>query len=112
MNNNKIIQVKKSKLNGFGVFSKVYIPKGGRIGRWVGQKVEKTRSKYAIYLEFNGKDRIYLGSGLLKYLNHSDLPNSNFKGFELFATEPIEKGQEITIYYGDDYVWKDNQKKS
>lgn len=109
MTKNKF-EVKTSRLDGRGVFATRNIGKGDRIGRWVGKRVKRTSSKYSISLPFNGEDRLYLATGLLKYLNHRDSPNSDFEGFELFATKSIKKGQEITIHYGNEYVWDDDNK--
>jgi hypothetical protein len=37
------------------------------------------------------------GTSVLRYLNHSDVPNAAFEAFDLFATAPIAGGEEITI---------------
>jgi len=105
-----VIEVKKSPLGGKGVFATTYIRKGSRIGRWVGELTNRNEGRYLIYLEFLKYEGVYEGRGRLRFLNHADKPNSDFKGFELFATRPIHKGEEITIDYGEDYSWRDGQK--
>nr|WP_242470281.1 SET domain-containing protein [Allochromatium vinosum] len=37
---------------------------------------------------------------MLRWLNHSDDPNAEFDGFELYARRTIAVGSEITIDYG------------
>ena len=35
----------------------------------------------------------------MRYVNHSDKPNAEFDGFDLYSTRPIKPDEEITINY-------------
>jgi hypothetical protein len=40
------------------------------------------------------------GRNLLRWLNHSDDPNAEFDGFDLYARRAIAVDEEITFDYG------------
>lgn len=40
------------------------------------------------------------GRNLLRWLNHSDDPNAELDGFDLYARRPIRVDEEITFDYG------------
>tara|TARA_B110000483_G_C18039102_1_gene481853 strand:+ start:688 stop:948 length:261 start_codon:yes stop_codon:yes gene_type:complete len=46
----------------------------------------------------------HLGTGMLKYLNHSNVPNCEFNGLELFALKDILVSDELCFHYGEDWV--------
>ena len=48
-----------------------------------------------------GRVRGRRGRNALRYLNHSERPNAEFDGFELYARRRIRADEEITI----DYHW-------
>lgn len=43
------------------------------------------------------------GSNELRFVNHSDRPNCEMDGRDLYAMHDIGRDEEITIYYGDEF---------
>lgn len=90
-----------SEIHGWGVFARVPIAKGARIGEYKGAETEDNDT-YVLWVE-DGDDLIARnGENGLRFLNHSHSPNAVFDGFELFALRDIEVDEEITFDYGED----------
>lgn len=59
------------------------------------------------------KQVVCAGYGML--YNHSNTPNAAWRSnmetnsFEFFAIKPIEKGQEIFVWYGNEDYWNDGR---
>ena len=100
------IRVKRSPIHGRGVFARKRIRDGGSIGDFVGS-VTKTNGMHVLWtLDENGRDVGIRGENELRFLNHSQDPNAEFRGASLFALRNIQSGHEILIDYGDD--WDDD----
>ncbi len=95
------LQVRPSAIHGKGLFARRPIAAGEYLGSYRGLRTRKD-GKYVLWIEGRkGFSHGRRGTSLLRYLNHSDRPNAEFDGFDLFAIEDIEPGEEITIHYGD-----------
>ncbi len=98
------ISVRPSPIHGFGVFAQAFIPAESYIGDYVGPTVEED-GRYVLWVEeddgsWSGVD----GRNALRYLNHHPTPNAELNGIELYALSDIERGEEITIHYGEDWA--------
>jgi len=84
------LRIKKSKIHGQGLFTKLPIKSGERLG-----------TGYVIHN--NRKFRLALGS----FVNHSDTPNmlileredGDYLLRDLYTSRPIEEGEELTVNY-------------
>lgn len=101
----EIIKVKKSPIHGKGVFAKKEISKGKTIGMFEG-KITYSDGTHVLWLtDENGKLYGIKGNNQLRYLNHSLVPNAEFSDTgELTAVLNIEKDEEITIHYGEEWI--------
>lgn len=90
-----------SSIHGWGVFARVQIDKGARIGEYKGPETEENDT-YVLWVEDGDELCARNGENGLRFLNHSRAPNAQFDGFELFALEAIQPGDEITFDYGDE----------
>lgn len=109
----KLIQVKRSGIEGYGLFARKRIPKGMSIVEYTGEKVSKgeaeRRSKdndKVFLFELNDKYDIDGASNgnEAKYINHSCRPNCesvNYDDKEIWieAIRDIEEGEELTYDY-------------
>ena len=97
------IEVRPSPIHGLGVFAKRRIRKGERIGRYMGRRTDRD-GRYVLWVEDSGTWRGYCGYGRLRYLNHDSRPNAEFDGRDLYATQDICPGQEVTFHYGEEWM--------
>jgi len=89
---------KKSKIHGSGLFTTEDIPKGTVIGSF--DVVPATyHTKFSIWLD----DELYRATNILKYSNHSSIPNAKIDFPELIAKVEIKAGEEIFWDYGDEF---------
>lgn len=98
------IWVRPSRIHGFGLFAQTFIPAESYIGDYAGPPVEED-GRYVLWVEqedgsWAGVD----GRNALRYLNHKPAPNAELNGIELYAVCDIERGEEITIHYGEDWA--------
>jgi hypothetical protein len=88
-----------SPIHGTGLFAAVPIAKGGYIGTYEGPEAKRD-GKYVLWVHEEGRAPVgRRGMNLLRYLNHSDDPNAEFDGFDLYAIRPIQPDEEVTIDY-------------
>jgi len=92
------VYVSDSPLHGKGLFASRHISKGTFIGTYEGPPVT-VNGTYVLWVyegdELTSRD----GKNELKYINHSNEPNTEFDGFDLYAIGAITKNDEITINY-------------
>ncbi len=95
--------VKKSKIQGKGVFAGRDFKKGEIVLKWNPTKLKKTQfseissqnKKYVSYF----KNEAFLMNSPEKFVNHSCNPNTFTKKFCDVAKRQIKKGEEITTNY-------------
>ena len=111
------VEVKHAKGMGLGVFAIKNIKAGELIERCPVIKI--TEAQYKIikhsiindytYEAKNGGVKLCLGYGSL--YNHAEEPNVKWRGvnaryMDFHATQDINKGEQLFIYYGDEYWTK------
>ncbi len=98
-----LVYVDQSPIHGRGLFARQAIRKGSYIGTYEGPRA-KRNGKYVLWIhEENGSVlEGRRGMNLLRYLNHSVIPNAEFNGYDLFAVRKIHADEEITFDYGPD----------
>lgn len=95
------ICVRTSSIHGRGVFANEVIRRGSRIGRFEGVPTKRDGCYVLWVLDENDEFRGIRGTSPLRFLNHSPLPNAEFRHDELFALRTIRSGEEITCHYGE-----------
>ena len=94
-----LVYVAPSPIHGRGVFAKKPIPKGAHIGTYEGP-LAKRNGKYVLWVQDeDGTVEARRGMNQLRYLNHTQEPNAEFDGFDLYATKNIRRREEITFNY-------------
>lgn len=94
-------KIKKSKIKGAGkgLFATVDFCPAEKIGNFEVEYAHE-ENKYTYYYE----DIKVNVTNELKYANHSKNPNAVIIGLDMYAIKTINKGEEITWHYGED--WK------
>ena len=128
MIHNDFIFIKKSKIDGFGVFAKTDIIKGTKISDYYGEEMKwKTfKNKYGEY-KFNSlytypmrriwkiivaKREPYKSGNLINYINEiRGKANCQLKSRALYAIKDIKKNTELLLEYPEDYnrFWLKNK---
>lgn len=98
----KSFYVADSELHGKGLFAARRILAAEYMGTFRGPETKKDGTHVLWIEQDNGKYIGRIGKNILRYMNHSDDPCSEFEGFELYALRSIKKHEEITIDYGWD----------
>lgn len=92
-----------SPIHGLGIFAKDVIRRGEFIGQYTGPRTDR-HTAHTLWVDFGEEERGYEGTGRLRYLNHSARPNAEFDDRNLYALRRIEKDEEVTIFYGQDFA--------
>jgi len=116
---NNLAVIKRSKIDGLGVFASVDIPKGTKISDYYGKEMKwKTfKNRYGDYKNNSlntypmrriwkiivAKEEPYKSKNLTNYINESKTPNAVLKKRALYASKNIKKGEELTLLYPDNY---------
>ena len=98
------IEVRRSRIHGRGIFARKRLRKDQGIGRFEGDStiVDGT---YVLWLtDEDGSETGIRGRNALRFLNHGESPNAEFRDDELYALRNVQPGAEILIDYGD--AWK------
>ena len=126
--NSDLVIVKKSDIQGLGVFAKEDILKGTKIADYYGKEMKwKTfKNKYGEYKTNSlhtypmrriwkilvAKEEPYKSKNLTNYINEKrGKSNSELKLRALYSKKNIKKGQELLLDYPKDYnrVWLKNK---
>jgi len=95
-----LTEVRKSKIEGTGLFASAPIKSGTNIGA-VKHIPAKKRSKFT--LDFDDGTVVRFVNNF-RYLNHSSRPNVRLNNkLEVIAIRNIKKGEELTMYYGEEF---------
>ena len=125
---NEFVTIKKSKIDGLGVFAKEDIPKGTKIADYYGKEMKwKTfKNKYGEYKNNSlhtypmrriwkilvAKEEPYKSKNLTNYINEiRGKSNCELKLRALYAKKDIKKGKELLLDYPKDYnrFWLKNK---
>lgn len=94
------VYVQQSAIHGKGLFASRNIKKGELLGTFSYKKAKKD-GPYVLWLE-EGKGVTVLDD--FKYINHNNKANAAYyDDFTVMAIKKINKGDEITHYYGEDW---------
>ena len=116
---NNLVTIKKSKIEGLGVFAVVDIPKGVKIVDYYGKEMSLRNftRKYGEY-KLNSlntyrmkrinkilvaKEAKYKNKNLVNYINESKTPNCILKKRALYSLKDIKRNDELLLLYPDDY---------
>lgn len=99
MQHYKLTYVATSDIHGKGLFARTQIRKDTYLGTYQGPAAKRNGSHVLWVYEEDGEIIGRRGLNKMRYVNHSDNPNAEFDGFDLFATRPILANEEITIDY-------------
>ena len=101
---NPLAVVSESPIHGRGLFARTDIEIDALIGEYLG-KPSQANGMHVLWIwneqsdNWEGVD----GDNELRFLNHSNKPNAEFYGTELYALRNISAGEELTF----DYQWND-----
>lgn len=96
----RMVYVAASPIHGRGLFAREPIGAGVYVGTYEGPAA-KRNGKYVLWVyEHDGRVHGRRGLNLLRYLNHSNRPNAEFEGFDLYTLRTIRIDEEITFDYG------------
>ena len=90
-----------SPIHGQGCFAKIAFRSGDFIGTFEGPEVDRDGT-YVLWT-YDAEGNVLTGRevrNLLRWLNHSDDPNAELDGFDLYARRAIAVDEEITFDYG------------
>ena len=116
---NNLVTIKKSKIEGLGVFALENIPKGTKIADYYGKEMtlKNFKSKYGEY-KLNSlntyrmkrinkiivaKQEPFKSKNLTNYVNESKKPNCILKKRALYTLNDIKKDEELTLKYPENY---------
>ena len=101
--NNPLAYVADSAIHGRGLFARRAIKPDDYIGTYRG-KPTQTNGMHVLWLWNDERERWegIDGKNEMRFLNHSNEPNADWWGDELFALRPIARDEEITFDYGWD----------
>lgn len=96
--------IKKSKIQGKGVFAGRVFEKGEVVLKWKPKilklsEMKNLSAKEKHYLYKAGKNKYFLEQPPERYVNHSCNPNTRVKNYCDVAIRNIRRGEEITSYY-------------
>ncbi len=104
-NNNGLCYVADSAVHGRGLFARTNISAGTWIGHY--DSIETSNNGMHVLWVEGESPKQWLGfDGVneLRFLNHDDKPNAEMSELDLYAKRDINKGEEITIYYGEEFA--------
>ncbi len=95
----KLTYVASSPIHGKGLFAKTLIKKEIYLGTYQGPEAKRNGSHVLWVYDDDGEAVGRRGLNKMRYVNHSDKPNAEFDGFDLYSTRRIKPDEEITIDY-------------
>lgn len=90
-----------SPIHGTGLFARIPIEEGTHIGTYRGPEARRDGT-YVLWVDEGDGWVGRSGRNVLRYTNHSDDPNAEFDGFDLYARRAIAADEEITFNYEGD----------
>jgi len=97
------LRIRRSEIHGRGLFAEERIGRGTWIGTYEGPQVQRD-GKYVLWI-YEGDEPCYgiAGKNHMRFINHSERPNAEFREEECFAIRTIKPGEEITFDYGEEW---------
>jgi len=97
------IEVGRSEIHGQGIFARKRLRKNQRIGRFEGEPTSRNGPHVLWLIADDGAEIGIRGRNELRFLNHGQPPNAEFRDDELYAMRNIEPGMELLIDYGTEW---------
>ena len=99
-----VVVAAESPIHGTGVFAQINILIGTLVGTYDGTPTAADGT-HVLWVESDrgGWDGI-VGTGVLRFLNHSRTPNVEFDGPALYAVRDIKEGEELLFDYGEEWA--------
>jgi len=95
------LYVAASPIHGRGCFARIGFELGELIGTFIGPLVDEDGPHVLWVCDAESGEVVgRIGTNLLRWVNHSDDPNAEFDGFDLYARRAIVRDEEITCDYG------------
>ncbi len=97
------VETRPSSIHGTGVFATRAFKAGAVINRFRARVVERN-GQYCVrsFTDADGRTMWCELTGKLKFLNHCCRPKAELRSDALVALQPIHRGEEITIDYGEE----------
>jgi hypothetical protein len=97
------IEVRRSEIHGRGIFARKRLRENQRIGRFEGARTTRNGMHVLWLIGEDGTEIGIRGRNELRFLNHGDPPNAEFRDDELYALRNIQPGTELLIDYGEEW---------
>ena len=97
------IEVRRSPVHGRGVFARRRLRKGQLIGRFEGEPTAEDGTYVLWLIDEDGEETGIRGRNALRFLNHGEPANAEFRDADLFAVRNVQPGAELWIDYGPDW---------
>jgi SET domain-containing protein len=113
------MEIKKSDIQGLGVFATKDIKTGEKLFDYIGEvmSLRDFKNRYGEYKKNSqntyrmkrqnkiivAKEELYLSTNLVNYINESNTPNCVLKKRALYSLQDIPAGTELTLKYPADY---------
>lgn len=98
------VEVRESAVHGKGVFARRRLREGQWIGRFEGEATRENGTYVLWLFDEDGTERGIRGRNALRFLNHGDPPNAEFRDADLYALRNVQPGAELLIDYGE--AWR------
>lgn len=97
------VEVQQSPIHGKGVFARTRLREGQKIGRFEGDETTENGTYVLWLIDEDGTEVGIRGRNALRFLNHGDPPNAEFRDADLFALRNVQPGAEVLIDYGTEW---------
>ena len=97
------VYVADSGIHGRGLFACTAFESGEYIGRYEGRETVENGT-YVLWVQQSVSEDTWLGydgTNDLRFLNHSNNPNCELDGQDLYALRDIDPNEELTFDYGE-----------
>lgn len=101
MSRQKRVTVRRSPIDGRGVFATQRIRVGALVGTFEGRPTRRDGTYVLWLIDEDGREEGIRGTNELRFLNHSSIPNAELDGLDVVALRNIQPGREITLDYGE-----------
>lgn len=95
------VEVRESRIHGKGVFARRRLREGQQIGRFEGEPTTRNGTYVLWLIDEDGSEVGIRGRNALRFLNHGDPPNAEFRDADLYALRNVQPGAELLIDYGE-----------
>jgi len=99
------VEVRRSPIHGRGVFARKRLRKGQLVGRFEGETTRRNGTYVLWLIDEDGTETGIRGRNALRFLNHGDPPNAEFRSDALHVLCNVQPGVELLIDYG----WSDEE---